>query len=292
MNQNNLNNENNPNMNDINAMNQMILNNQLMIMNQLNYLNNMNNQLMQNMNMNNMVNNMNNPLMQNWNMDMMNPNVNNFNNMPNRINIIFKSEDQESLTINANYDDKISSVISKYKILINDGSNNKDYYFLNKRISPDLTIGEQGLTNNCEIEVRKKNINENNNKDLFKKEKNHHYKDLKSGINIIGKCCNKKCRLKDQQVISNWDKKEFEFVSNLYNVLCPHCSSIIIPKKIAFYQCSFIISGKKVDGDKVVPFSFNNIIEINNKNNFYLFEPENNKDTTYVEILCQVFKTF
>ena len=276
------NNVNNPNMNDINPMNQ-IFQNQYMI----NYLNNLNNQLWQNMNMN-----------------MMNNNMNNFNNVPNGINIIFKSQNQQSLTINANYDDKISSVVSKYKVLINDSSNNKDYYFSNKRIALDLTVGEQGLINNCEIEVRQKNNSENNNnsnimnkgeekfKNLFKKKKNNYFNDLKSGINIIGKCSNKKCNFKDQQVISNCEQDKFEFVSNLYNVVCPHCSSIIIPRKIAFYQCSFIISGKKVVGDKVVPFSFIDIIEINNKNNFYLFEPENDKETTYIEIICQVFNKF
>ena len=105
------NNGNNPNMNDINAVNQMILQNQYMIMNQINYLNTMNNQLLQNMNM-------------------MGNNMNNFNNIPNSINITFKSPNQQSLTININYDEKLSSVIPKYKRLINDSSNNKDYFFV------------------------------------------------------------------------------------------------------------------------------------------------------------------
>ena len=237
-----------------------------------------------------------------------NINMNNFNNIPNGINITFKSPNQQPLTINTNYDEKLSSVVSKYKILINDSANNKDYYCCNKRIFLDLTVGEQGLTNYCEIEVREKNTNENNNtnqnnnnsnsdnndeenyKGLFKKEKNNTFNDLKSGINILGKCCNKNCRFKDQQVISKCNEDKFEFVSNLYNVVCPHCSYIIIPRKIAFYQCRFIISGKKVTGDNVVPFSLNNIIEINDNKYFYLFDPENDKSTTYVEILCQVYR--
>ena len=315
------NNGNNPNMNDIYAVNQMILQNQYMLMNQINYLNNMNNQLMQNMNMNmapnmnmNMTPNMNmniSPNMNmtpNMNMNMTpNMNMNNFNNMTYGINITFKSPNQQPLTINTNYDEKISSVISKYKILINDSSNNKDYFYCNKKIFLDLTVGEQGLTNNCEIEVREKNANENNNanqnnnnipsnneeekyKCLFKKVKDNAFNDLKSGINILGKCCNKKCRFKDKQVISKCDEDKFEFVSNLYNVVCPHCSYIIIPRKIAFYQCKFIISGKKVAGDNVVPFSFNNIIETNDNKYFYLFDPENDKDITYIEILCQVYR--
>ena len=129
-------------------------------------------------------------------------------------------------------------------------------------------------------------------KGLFKKKIDNTFNDLKSGINIVGKCCNKKCRYNNQQVISNYDDDKFEFVSNLYNIVCPHCSSLIIPRKIAFYKCKFIISGKKVVGDNVVPFSFNDLIEINDNNYFYIFEPESDKDTTYIEILCQVFNKF
>ena len=166
----------------------------------------------------------------------------------------------------------------------------------------DYSTCELGIANNNEIEVGGKNNNNDNFNDLniekenfkylIKKEKDNSLNDLKKGINILGKCSNKKCRFKDQQVISNCNKNKFEFISNLYNVLCPHCSCLITSKKIAFYQCSFIISGKKLSGKIVVPFSFNNIIEINDTHYFYLFDPENDKDNTYIEILCQVFDNF
>ena len=58
---------------------------------------------------------------------------------------------------------------------------------------------------------------------------------------------------------SYYNGEKFELVSNLYNVMCPYCSCIIIPKKIIFYKCNFIISGKKLDGEFVVPFALERI---------------------------------
>ena len=163
----------------------------------------------------------------------------------------------------------------------------------------DYTVDEQALSINCEIEEKEKsNSNGNNNYRgeenfrLIKKEKDNSLNGLKSGINILGKCSNKRCRFKDQQVISNCGENKFEFVSNLYRVLCPYCSCIMTSKKIVFYQCSFTISGQKLLGKIVAPFSFNDVVEIKDNHYFYLFDPENDNDTTYIEILCQVFDKF
>ena len=304
-----------PNIDDIDKMNKMLLQNQYLLMNQIdmlykiNNMNNLNNMNMGNINMNNMnmgnmnmnnmyMNNMNmgNINMGNMNMNYMNMgNMNNMNNqyMPNmgnnnNINLIFKCANQPSMTLQAKLDEKLSSVVKKYKVLICDNSDNKEFYYCNKKLCLDLTVAENGFTNNCEIEV--KTIE--NDKELVKKKKENIFNELKKGINIIGKCGNKSCRFEKQDVISFIEGKQFEVIKNYYSVLCPHCTSIIIPKKIAFYQCSFIISGKKVSGDYVVPFSLNNIIESKDENFFYLFDPEYDKSTTYVELNCQILNKY
>lgn len=283
MSSNQFNGGNNP-INDINQMNNMLIQNQYLLMNQMNMLYNMNNQFLQNMNagpsgINNNINN----------------NFNGNNNLPNSINIKFKAENQPTMTITANLDDKLSSIISKYKVLVLDNSNNKEYYLYNKKICLDLTAAENGMTNNCEIEVKEKNIKKENkkqDKELVKKKKEGIFNNLKNGINILGKCTNKKCQYKDQEIISFYEDTKFEFVSNLYNVFCPHCSCIIIPKKIAFYQCSFIISGKKLCDEFAVPFSYNDIIETKDNNYYYIFDPEFDNNTIYIELLCQILKNY
>ena len=288
-----------PNIDDIDKMNKMLLQNQYILMNQIdmlykiNNMNSMGNMNMGNMNMNNM--NMNNMNMGNMNMNNMNMgNMNNMNNQymqnmaNNNINLIFKCANQPSLTVQVKLDEKLSSVVKKYKVLICDNSDNKEFYYSNKKLCLDLTVAENGFTNNGEIEV--KTIEHD--KELVKKKKENNFNELKKGINIIGKCGNKSCRSQGQDVISFIEEKQFEVIKNYYSVLCPHCTSIIIPKKIAFYQCSFIISGKKVSGDYVVPFSLNNIIESKDGNFFYLFDPEYDKNTTYVELNCQILNKY
>ena len=215
--------------------------------NYLNYVNQMNYQFIQEMMGNNNINN------------------------NNEITVKFESLNKIVLSLQVKYDEKISSIIKKYKQLENDLSNNKEYYFENKKINMDLTAAEQGLKNNCIIKVveSKKEMKDDDEKMLIKKTIDNSF-NLRNGINILGKCNNKNCKYKGKEVTSYYNGEKFELVSNLYNVMCPYCSCIIIPKKIIFYKCNFIISGKKLDGEFVVPFALERI-DINDNNYYYAF---------------------
>jgi hypothetical protein len=144
-----------------------------------------------------------------------NNNVNINNNVNNNeIKIKFESMKKIVLSLQVKYGEKISSIIKKYKQLMCDSSNNKEYYFENKKINVDLTASEQGLKNNCiikEVEINKE-MEDEEEKKLIKK-KNDSSFNLRNGIN---------------------DEK-FELVSNLYNVMCPYCSCI------TFYNIKIII---------------------------------------------------
>ena len=98
------------------------------MINYFNYVNQINYQFIQRM-MGNNNNNVN-----------INNNVNN-----NEIKIKFESMNKIVLSLQVKYDEKISSIIKKYKQLMCDSSNNKEYYFENKKINVDLTSSEQGL---------------------------------------------------------------------------------------------------------------------------------------------------
>ena len=213
---------------------------------------------------------------------------NNINVNNNEITIKFESLNKIELSIQVKYDEKISSIIKKYKQLVYDLSNNKEYYFENKKINMDLTAAEQGLKNNCIIKVveSKKEMKDDDEEMLIKKKIDNSFK-LRNGINILGKCNNKNCEYKGKEVTSYYNGEKFELVSNLYNIMCPYCSCIIIPKKIIFYKCNFIISGKKLDGEFVVPFALERI-DINDNNYYYIFNPNSNNNNTYIELICQI----
>ena len=266
-------NNNNPFMNDINNINNMIMYNQYMINNQMNLINQMNNNLCQAIYGNNLNNN------NNFN------NFNNFNFANNdEINVKFKLLNHPTISTMIKLDEKVSSLITKYKQLLGESIDNKEFYFSNKKLNLDLTVAEHGLTNNCEIEVKEET-------EFFKKKKEGIFNDLKSGINILGLCSNKKCSKYKQEVISYYDGDKFELISKLYDIMCPECSCIIIPKKIAVYKCNFVISGKKLDGNYVVPFSLKRV-DINDNNYFYIFNPDYDKNTTYVELLCSLYDKY
>ena len=108
-----------------------------------------------------------------------------------KIQIKFESMKKIVLSLQVKYGEKISSIIKKYKQLMCDSSNNKEYYFENKKINVDLTASEQGLKNNCiikEVEINKEMEHEEEKK-LIKK-KNDSSFNLRNGINILGKCSN------------------------------------------------------------------------------------------------------
>ena len=135
--------------------------------NYLNYVNQMNYQFIQEMMGNNNINN------------------------NNEITVKFESLNKIVLSLQVKYDEKISSIIKKYKQLMCDSSNNKEYYFENKKINVDLTASEQGLKNNCiikEVEINKE-MEDEEEKKLIKK-KNDSSFNLRNGINILGKCSN------------------------------------------------------------------------------------------------------
>jgi hypothetical protein len=144
----------NENKNVIQNLYNIINNNQIMI-NYLNNVNQINYQFIQRM-MGNNNNNVN-----------INNNVNN-----NEIKIKFESMKKIVLSLQVKYGEKISSIIKKYKQLMCDSSNNKEYYFENKKINVDLTSSEQGLKNNCiikEVEINKEMEDEEEKKLIKKK---------------------------------------------------------------------------------------------------------------------------
>ena len=135
----------NNNIKNMNMNNMMKANNNIMNMNN----NNMNNNNIMNNNMNNNNNNMSGCCLANNN-NMMN--INNNNMMMISFQIYFRHDSPyanlgEIVSVQCYPDDKISSVIEKYRIQSGDYDQNKIFKFNDNVLSPNLTVSQAGITN-------------------------------------------------------------------------------------------------------------------------------------------------
>ena len=106
------------------------------------------------------------------------------------------------------------------------------------------------------------------------------------GLNLFGKCKNKKCKVFNKEVAySVGINQKFDFNEKIENIRCPICSKNFLPVTMGFYKCEYQIKGKKFkDGEY-------EIIDINGKetngDDFEYFDPYKNKSTSWPSL--QVF---
>ena len=62
-------------------------------------------------------------------------------------------QDGAPIMIQCMQDDKVSSVIEKYRMKANDRDDSKKFIFNAKNLTPSLTVAEAGITNNANIFV-------------------------------------------------------------------------------------------------------------------------------------------
>ena len=103
---------------------------------------------------------------------------------PKRIDIFFTlkelknlSQDQSRMFIQCFPDDKVSTIIKKYKEITNDYSSDKKFYFQDLKLNEDLSVKDAGLYHNSNIivstlkdEEEEKKINEINEEEEYKEE--------------------------------------------------------------------------------------------------------------------------
>ena len=100
------------------------------------------------------------------------------------------------------------------------------------------------------------------------------------GLNLFGKCINKKCEAYNKEVIYIVGiNKRFDFNSNRKEIRCPICSKNFMPITMGFFKCEYQIKGEKLkDGEYVE-------VDINGKetkgNNFEYYDPYKNETTCW-----------
>ena len=103
------------------------------------------------------------------------------------------------------------------------------------------------------------------------------------GLNLFGKCINKKCKAYNEEVIHQVGmNKKFDFNLDRKRIECPICSKNFIPVTMGFWKCEYQIKGEKFkDGDYQE-------IDINGKetkgDNFEYYDPYKDGTTSWSNI--------
>ena len=110
---------------------------------------------------------------------------------------------------------------------------------------------------------------------------------VESGLNLIGRCSNSKCKNKDKRVIMIIGLGNFNIAKEQCNSKCPTCKELIEEanvQNLGFYDCTYSIEGQYVDGSKI-----NVEKKCTEERKFDTFkeEPENEGKWRYLEITCE-----
>ena len=115
------------------------------------------------------------------------------------------------------------------------------------------------------------------------------YKIASKGINVIGICKGRRCKAYNEVVIFPLEEKSnFNLIEEKYDLVCPRCENVMVPKTLGFYLCEYKIKGKKCENDQIIPFELED--KANNKNSIKYFDPEKSGNTILIELIVEVTK--
>ena len=197
-------------------------------------------------------------------------------------------------------DELFYSLIEKFKERT--GTKNLKLLFLceGRKLNPTITLNQLGKLNLITITV----INSNNlsgsqssikftdiSKQIYEE---HYFSDIApsyrmvmKGINIYGICKNKRCIAFNEEVIYPlYNKKRFDLIEEKYDLECPECGNVIMPRTVGFYLCNYKIKGVKYQNDKNESFEFEG--QAPKRDCVQYFNPDKNGETTIVELIIEV----
>ena len=92
------------------------------------------------------------------------------------------------------------------------------------------------------------------------------------GLNLFGKCLNKKCEAFNAEVIHRVGiNKEFDFNSDKREIKCPICAKNFLPSTMGFWKCEYQIKGEKFKDGEYEEVDLNG--KETNGNDFEYFDP-------------------
>ena len=144
-----------------------------------------------------------------------------------------------------------------------------------KVIDIENSIGGGGPVSFCDLEKK-------NHEGHKLTSGSHTYRTTGIGINIYGICKGNNCIAFDKEVIVPIKKKVFDLIEEKYDLKCPVCNNIIIPKTVGFRLCEYKVYGKKYENDKIEKFSF--IDKAAEKGEIKYYNPNKNGEVLMIEL--------
>ena len=114
------------------------------------------------------------------------------------------------------------------------------------------------------------------------------YRTVGKGINIYGICKGTNCKAHNKEVIVPIKKRIFNLIEEKYELKCPECCNIIIPKTCGFYKCEYKVSGKKCENDNIERFDFTE--RASNPDEILYYKPSENGYAKMIELKFEVLK--
>lgn len=98
------------------------------------------------------------------------------------------------------------------------------------------------------------------------------WRKVSMGLNLFGKCLNKKCEAFKAEVVHRVGiNRGFDFNSDKRLIKCPICSKNFIPETMGFWKCEYQIKGEKFKDGEYEEVDLNG--KETNGNDFEYFDP-------------------
>ena len=110
------------------------------------------------------------------------------------------------------------------------------------------------------------------------------WRNVSKGLNLFGKCSNKKCEAYNKEVIYIVGINiKFDFNINKKEIKCPMCSKNFIPYTMGFWKCEYQIKGERFRNGDFQP------VDISGKetkgDNFEYYDPYTNQTTYWSSLI-------
>ena len=196
-------------------------------------------------------------------------------------------------------DETLSTVFEKFKKKSRVEEQNLYFMLDGNKLNPEMKLNQMKFTS-IDIYAYEGNslvggiyslnfadISKGNTKEHYVDNKGPLYRMIAQGINIYGICKGKKCQAYEKEVIVPLKNiKKFDLVNGKYDLNCPICEGVIMPKTLGFHLCEYKVKGKRFINDIVESFEINEKAEKNDSILYY--NPDTNGTTMIVELKIEV----
>ena len=113
------------------------------------------------------------------------------------------------------------------------------------------------------------------------------WRKVSQGLNLFGKCINKKCEAYGNEVIFIAGINiKFDINLKAKEIVCPICSKNFIPNTLGFWKCEYQIKGEKLKDGEYIPVNING--KETQGNNFEYYDTNESGTTFWSKLIICV----